>query len=220
MLVAIKTRRVSKIAVSNRKGERVFLEIPTRQWVIIESVTDVSKIINYENIINDDGEVYKSQWRTTPPFGTGTLKYIKRSGDTFLSALDATFSEIKADSEDAAREALSVGNTQFDPIIQEQKDDVLDSTFNRIVENAEKQIAATKYDYTENIIDEDAYAANVSNIAFNLKVDISNAVDQYVLDVYNVNITELTLQARLRDVSGRANYEGGLDQVNQGFGRG
>lgn len=68
MLVAVKTKNLTKVAFLNSKSEKIIANIPAKQWVIIEPITDVSKIANYDAIINDGGEVYSSQWKTTPPF--------------------------------------------------------------------------------------------------------------------------------------------------------
>ncbi|MEK6828799.1 MAG: hypothetical protein AABY15_01645 [Nanoarchaeota archaeon] len=188
MLVAVKTRTLTKVAFLNSKSEKIIANIPARQWIIIEPVTDVSKIANYDAIIRDGGEVYSSQWKTTPPFGTTKIKMLKSNGSGGVSGvIDAEFADVKSVSQDA----VSEDSNQSDPVVRSSKTDVLEGYFGDKLELLSNGIASLKTKLQDGEITQDRYNSLVVALRNSFFVDVRDKVNTYISDVFTMDIRVL-----------------------------
>lgn len=184
MLVAVKTKNLTKVAFLNSKSEKIIANIPAKQWVIIEPITDVSKIANYDAIINDGGEVYSSQWKTTPPFGSTKIKMLKSNGSGGVSGvIEADFLDIKSVSQDA----ISEDSRQSNPVVKSSKSDVLEVYFGDKLELMSNGIASLKSRLQDGQISQNSYNTNIITLKNDFLADVRDKVHTYISDVFTVD---------------------------------
>lgn len=193
MLVAIKSKKISKLLALNSKNERVLINIPLNEWVVVDSITNVSKILNYDAIISNGGQVYTSLWKTTPPFGReGQVKYI-RSTNTggFTVPVIAIFSDLKSQSQDAiAEEALEVSNV-VDKAVQNTKSSELVDIFEKNITLLSNRIAYLKAQKDKALISQDTYNTEIVSLTNKLIFDINTKVYDFVGAVIGEDISNL-----------------------------
>jgi hypothetical protein len=182
MLVAIKSKKISKVLTLNNKSERVLINIPLNDWVIIETITNVSSILNYDSITSNGGEVYSSEWRTIPPFGTeGRVKYVRSNNSGgFASAIDVIFSDIKAQSRDAASEKLIDANDVIDKVIQKRESIEIIEYFQKNIEALSNRAAYLKSLKDSGAIDNDSYKRSVYSIGLDFIGNINAKVYDFI----------------------------------------
>jgi len=147
MLNAIRTNKLSQLLILNQKNERVIVNVPPREWVILE-IEDISQVINREIIIADGGQSYVGRWNNQPPFDKeGKAFYLRSNGlDGFSITRSAeSFEIIKSISPLAALEAQRDSQDDinrlgsFDSIAQKNDSILLANSFQqKLVSNSNR----------------------------------------------------------------------------------
>jgi hypothetical protein len=184
MLVAIKTKRITKLSVLNSKKEKIILNIPSSEWVVIENINSPNLLLNKEAIISEGGQVYSSLWRSDPPFGE-KVKFM-RSG--FSTTTDATYSEIKSVSKDAILEFSTEVAESYDTILQDVEIEEYIDSIRALAESATNKMADLKSAYVSKKIEPKEFKAK-SEEAFTDYIEaVAKSSSAYFLDVFEVSL--------------------------------
>jgi len=188
MLVAIKTRRISKISTLNKKGENIILNIEPGVWTVIEDINNPNLVLNKQEVLNSGGEVYASLWRSTPPFGE-KVAFI-RSG--FNTTTNATFAEVKSVSKDAILELSKEAADSYDTILQDIEIKGYIDGINALAEKATDTIAGLKSAYDSKRIGKDAFDTKAAAV-FNAYIElVNNNSSDYLSKVFGEIIVTAT----------------------------
>lgn len=185
MNVAINCKGITELLTLNSKGERIILKLPKSEWVIIESVTNPGMILNKEAIIESGGQIYYSEWRSTPPFGDKSVSFIRNG---FNTVVKSTFSEIKRVSNDSALELSTESKNTYDTIIQDTRINEYINSVNKITESLTNKVAGLKYELKHKIKNEDEFNSVISSEYATYFENLKTYSDSYLLDVFEVRI--------------------------------
>jgi len=184
MLIAIKTRSVTKLLTLNSKKEQIILNIPKSEWIVIEDINSLDLVLNKEEILADGGEVFASLWRSDPPFGEKT-SFI-RSG--FNTSIVATFAEIKTVSKDAIAELSKEASNSYDTIMQDVEMSEYIESIEVLTEKVTNKIAGYKTAYLAKRIGRDEYEIAISEAYGVYLKSVQANADEYILDVFQDEI--------------------------------
>jgi len=187
MLVAIKTKRISKISTLNRKGEKIILNIPAAEWVVIESISNPGLLLNSEQIIAEGGQVYSSLWRSDPPFGEKSVKFMR---DGFTTTIDATMIEMRTVSDDAILELSKEAADSYDTILQDSEISEYIDSVEALTEKITDVIAGLKSAYVSNKISEEEYKIKSIEAFDSYMSTVTVNASNYFLDVFGIDTND------------------------------